>query len=165
MLIEEEIGAPNAATQPEQDFLGAEIARTSVALNQRISQRGRFGLTASHMLFRGDGFCTHDTVRISLLVNCYWTIAGSYHFVLNSSCAKRGLVCISHREVLQRSTMFIALRHQYLCAPAERYVLWRIRYMPLLRSEIDQDLTYKHVAPPEQEPLETDDDPLSGKAT
>jgi hypothetical protein len=35
--IKEEIGAANAATQCEQDFLGAEIAATSVALNQHIS--------------------------------------------------------------------------------------------------------------------------------
>ena len=37
--IKEEIDAPYAATQSEQDFLGAEIARTSAALNQHISQR------------------------------------------------------------------------------------------------------------------------------
>ena len=33
-----------------------------------------------------------------------------------------------HREVLRRSTMFIALQYQYLCAPAERHVLWRFPF-------------------------------------
>jgi hypothetical protein len=50
--------------------------------------------------------------------------------------------------------MFIALQNQYLCAPAERYVLWvRQSYIPLLKERDRSEIWgYKHVAPPEQEP-------------
>ena len=49
--------------------------------------------------------------------------------------------------------MFIAIQHQYLCAPAERHVLWRV---PLHAAPNGADnlgiWCYKHVAPTEQEP-------------
>jgi hypothetical protein len=55
--------------------------------------------------------------------------------------------------------MFIALQQQYLCAPAERHVLWRVAvYMPLLTERDRLGIWgYKHIAPPEQEPLDTVD--------
>ena len=59
--------------------------------------------------------------------------------------------------------MFIALHHQYLCAPAERYVLWRVRLHAAPDGAGYIDIwSYKHVAPPEQEPLCIDDDHFSG---
>ena len=54
-------------------------------------------------------------------------------------------------EVLQRSTMFIALIPLWLCAPAERNVLQVLVYIPLLTERVNHRiLGYKHFAPPEQ---------------
>ena len=49
--------------------------------------------------------------------------------------------------------MFIALQHQYICAPAERHVLcaFRLHAAPTERDRLGI-WGYKHVAPPEQEP-------------
>jgi hypothetical protein len=62
--------------------------------------------------------------------------------------------------------MFIALQNHTVCAPAERYVLWRPGYIPLLKERYRSGIWgYKHVAPPEQKPsipmmtLDTNDDP------
>ena len=62
--------------------------------------------------------------------------------------------------------MFIAFQYHYLCAPAERHVLWRVSvYMPLLKERDRLGFWgYNHIAPPEQEPLDTDDDHFSCKA-
>ena len=43
-----------------------------------------------------------------------------------SSLVESDLLC-TEREVLQRSTMFIALSLKYVGAPAERNVLWRVQ--------------------------------------
>jgi hypothetical protein len=50
--------------------------------------------------------------------------------------------------------MFIALQQQYLCAPAERHVLWRVAvYMPLLTERDRLGIWgYKHIAPPSKNP-------------
>jgi hypothetical protein len=49
--------------------------------------------------------------------------------------------------------MFIALQHHYLCAPAERDVLWRVplHTAPYGVGWIRNAGANKHVAPPEQE--------------
>ena len=59
--------------------------------------------------------------------------------------------------------MFIALPSHSFCAPAERHVVWRSVYMPLLTERDRSGIwSYKHVAPPEQQPLDAINRSTSG---
>jgi hypothetical protein len=59
----------------------------------------------------------------------------------------------SQCEVLQRSTMFIALQNHTCALQRSAMCFGHLSYIPLLKERHRSGISgYKHVAPPEQEP-------------
>ena len=67
-------------------------------------------------------------------------------------CTKGGLVETLRREVLRRSTMFIALTFKSP-VPQRSAMFGMCSYIPLLTERMNfENWSYKHTAPPEQKP-------------